>query len=306
MRDAVRSPLVGLDEHERRARVRRGLRCGALAFMWPIAGCSRPRSRSIGPLRLGAERVARAGSPGRGGSGPSAVVSVVITLVARLVIGLLLDRVRRSDGRHGLLAPLLVDAALWLLVSPLEQRLARRHISRAAATLVASRPTRRRDHRLVRQDDDEAVRASPDQRHSACRREPGELQQRRGALTRDHRAARARNRGVHRRDGHVRAGRDRVAVRVGQAPRSASIDRDRTGAPRADAARSTPSSRRSPRSSSASRLRCSTSTPTGSQPSPTRTASRASECSPAAPSPSPHRWRGARRRQRPPRGRPLD
>ena len=58
----------------------------------------------------------------------------MLTLALVLVAGLLLDRVAAMMTATGVLAPLLVDAAL-LLVSPLEQRLARRHTSRAAATL---------------------------------------------------------------------------------------------------------------------------------------------------------------------------
>ena len=104
-----------------------------IAFMWPIAGLLTAAVAVVAPLGLGVRgRTSRLAWTRR--LRTSAVVSVVITLVLVLVAGLLLDRVAAMMTATGVLAPLLVDAAL-LLVSPLEQRLARRHTSRAAATL---------------------------------------------------------------------------------------------------------------------------------------------------------------------------
>ena len=104
-----------------------------IAFMWPVAGLLPAAVAVVAPLGLGVRgRTSRLAWTRR--LRTSAAVSVVITLALVLVAGLLLDRVAAMTTSTGILAPLLVDAAL-LLVSPLEQRLARRHTRRAAAML---------------------------------------------------------------------------------------------------------------------------------------------------------------------------
>ena len=134
----------------------------------------------------------------------------------------------------GLAAPLLVDVALWLVAAPLERALARRHITSSDRDAPSHLADGRRDHRLVRQDDDEGLRASPRQWQPTRRRHSGQLQQRRGALPGGQRAARSGHRGVRRRDGHVRAGRDPAMCEWVRPPIGV-VDGHRAGAPRADA-----------------------------------------------------------------------
>ena len=70
----------------------------------------------------------------------AAIVTVLLTIVLVALIGFLFDRGPAAMAVSGLVAPLLVDGALWL-VAPLERALARRHITRATATLRRISPT---------------------------------------------------------------------------------------------------------------------------------------------------------------------
>jgi UDP-N-acetylmuramoyl-tripeptide--D-alanyl-D-alanine ligase len=104
-----------------------------IAFMWPVAGLVPAAVAVVAPLGLGVRgRTSRLAWTRR--LRTSAAVTIVIAVALVLVAGLLLDRVAAMTTATGILAPLLVDAAL-LLVAPLEHRLARRHTSRAAAML---------------------------------------------------------------------------------------------------------------------------------------------------------------------------
>ncbi len=108
------------------------------AFMWPVAGLVPAAVAVVAPLGLGLRgRTSRLAWTRR--LRTSAAVAVAIAIALVLVVGLLLDRVAAVTTATGILAPLVVDAAL-LLVAPLEQRLARRHTSRAAAMLERISP----------------------------------------------------------------------------------------------------------------------------------------------------------------------
>ncbi len=231
MRDSVRSPLVGLDQPERRARVRRGVHRRTRVRV-ADHGSGHGRDRGDRAFRSRAE-----GSHEQAGLDPTAADRGDRHCPGR-------NRRRRAHrfvvrsrprGGGGQRARRSAARRRCALVGRTAGTCARAPSHHARDCDAPSHlADGRRDHGLIRQDHDEAVRASPHQWKPTRRRDSGELQQRRGALARDHRAARSGNRGVHRRDGHVREGRDLVVVRVGQAP-DRRRDRDRTGAPRADA-----------------------------------------------------------------------
>ena len=92
--------------------------------------------------------------------------------------------------------------------------------------------TRRTDgrghHRQLREDIDQVVRVRSRGRHEASGRQSGELQQPLGAGAGGERPPHARRRGLHSRDGHLRARRDRRDVLV-VAPIDSSADCHRTG-----------------------------------------------------------------------------
>ncbi|HTN79592.1 MAG TPA: Mur ligase family protein [Acidimicrobiales bacterium] len=105
----------------------------ALAFVWPVVGLPAVAVAIVGPLGLGVRgRTSRLAWTRR--LRTAALVLVVVTAVIIVVVGLLLDRVAALTAASGIVAPLLVDDALWL-VAPLERALANRHIRRAAAAL---------------------------------------------------------------------------------------------------------------------------------------------------------------------------
>ena len=183
---------------------------------------------------------------------------------------------RRRAPRSALVAPAADRRSRSLLVAPLERRLALASHQPRGGDAPTHRSDGRRDHGLVRQDDDEAVRPSP---ASAARRRvvasPASFNNAAG-LSRAITEQLAPGTEVFIAEmGTYGAGEIAALLRVDQAHRRRH-HRDRTGAPRADEIARRASSRRSPRSSSASTPRCSTSTPTASPSSPTPTASRAS------------------------------
>ena len=112
---------------------------GALAFAWPIVGVVPAAIAVIGPLGLGLRgRTSRLAWTRR--LRTATVATVALTIIVVLVLAVLFDRGPSAVAVSGLVAPLLVDDALWL-VAPLERALARRHVERAAATLRRVAPT---------------------------------------------------------------------------------------------------------------------------------------------------------------------
>ena len=104
-----------------------------IAFLWPLAGLVTAAIAVVAPLGLGVRgRTSRLAWTRR--LRTAAAVTIVITIALVLVVGLLLDRVAAVTTATAILAPLLLDDALWL-VAPVERRLAQRHTSRAAAML---------------------------------------------------------------------------------------------------------------------------------------------------------------------------
>ncbi len=111
----------------------------ALAFAWPITGLATAAIAVVGPIGLSLRgRTSRLTWTRR--LRTAAIVTVLVTVVVVVVVGLLFDRAPSAVAVSGLVAPLLVDDALWL-VAPLERALARRHIKRATATLRRVAPT---------------------------------------------------------------------------------------------------------------------------------------------------------------------
>jgi UDP-N-acetylmuramoyl-tripeptide--D-alanyl-D-alanine ligase len=112
---------------------------GALSFAWPITGVVTAAIAVIGPFGLALRgRTSRLAWTRR--LRTAAIVTVLLTIIVVALIGLLFDRGPAAVAVSGLVAPLLVDGALWL-VAPLERALARRHITRATATLRRISPT---------------------------------------------------------------------------------------------------------------------------------------------------------------------
>ncbi len=170
-------------------------------FIWPPVGLAAAMVGLVGPLGLGVRgRTSKLAWTRR--LRTLAVVSAILAAVA-LLVGAFGDRLTATSAALALGAPVLIDLALVVL-APAERRLASRYVARATDTL------RRVDPKVV------AITGSYGKtttkqyaRHLLSGRwkveaSPASFNNAAGLSPRDQRASRARNRGLHRRDGHVR------------------------------------------------------------------------------------------------------
>ena len=107
--------------------------------------------------------------------------------------------------------PLVVDLSLAIM-APIERALGERWVTSGASQAGLLRCPRRSDHRQLRQDDYQRLRAASAIESHDHGEHSGVVQQPDGSRPRHQRASHPRDRNLRGRDGHLRQGRDRGAL----------------------------------------------------------------------------------------------